>query len=84
MLQQLELAPDTPKSRWRAARMKCWTLVTNFLCTPPKRSLHRSLVAWVMLFAVRLREEGSPLPSLPLEMWIAILELVPRWALGQG
>lgn len=72
-------ADDTsPKARFRASRLEYWSLDTHHLCSPPRRAW----VIFVLLIARKLQSGGWPLPPLPNEMWLAILEFVPRWELG--
>lgn len=72
------LEADTEKNRWQALRLQYWSASTHRLCTRPKREW----VVSVMLMASRLDAEDAELPRLPTEVWLAILGLVPRCALG--
>lgn len=74
---------EEKKRRRQALQLQYWTVQTHKLCSEPRRNW----VVTILRIASRLRlderrDESRGLPPLPPEMWFAILELVPRWALG--
>eukprot|EP00035_Acanthoeca_spectabilis_P019386 m.421794 g.421794 ORF g.421794 m.421794 type:complete len:388 (-) comp16849_c0_seq23:112-1275(-) len=69
---------QSPQTLIRALKLAYWSRQTHRLSSPPRR-------AWVtalLLVVARLRRGCAALPTLPTEMWLAILEFVPRWGLG--
>lgn len=76
LLERIEA--DTEKNRRRALQLQYWSASTHQLCSGPRREW----VATVVMAARRLGAQDSGLPRLPIEMWLSILEFVPRWALG--
>ena len=72
------LQEHTPRSRLQALKLQCWSVATHRLCSSPRREW----VVTVMLVAQRVGSQDSDQPSLPVEMWLTILDFVPRWALG--
>jgi hypothetical protein len=68
---------STPRKDWKYLSLFNWSVGTHHLCSHARR-------AWVetmILCASRLSTVESAL-ALPVELWWAILEQVPRWALG--
>lgn len=73
-----QLDANTEKNRRRALRLQYWGYPTHRLCS----ETCRAWVVTVLLLGPRLGAEDSPLPRLPVEMWLEILGFVPLWALG--
>lgn len=69
------LEADTDKNRRQSLRWQSWSPSTHQLCFDPQREW----VVMMLMLAYRLRSTDSYLPN---EMWLMILGLVPRWALG--
>jgi hypothetical protein len=71
----LNVVPRNPASLSRAVKLRRWSPLTHALCSAARRGW----VVGVFLCAARLRLRGLELPA---EMWLAVLERVPRFALG--
>ena len=75
LLGESGFVPDSVVARRRAFGLRYWSWQTHWLCSPSRRAW----VQTVLLVSMRLRQKE---PVLPNEMWYAVLECIPRWALG--
>lgn len=70
---------DTEKNQRHALKLKFWNKESHKIGWPSDRQW----AVAIFMVAARLRADGTPLPPLPNEMWLAIMECVPRWAIGR-
>lgn len=72
---RVALVANSPAARWEATKLRHWSLHTHRLCSLPRREW----VAAVMMVAARYCQSRLHVPT---ELWLTILEWVPRAHLG--